>query len=171
MLKIKKIYAILALTACLFATPGIFQNTAYADNELESQEPESSEENESNENDEDTDDDYGISIDIEENDAVDLEQAEIVNNEDLINEGFEFDIEVGGDPNSPEDNMRTVLNGLFVILTGAASVLLIFGLGKLFLSFREDKPEEKVTAGMFIMGSIMTFSIRAIIDKVIENGG
>ena len=159
MLKLKRILTAFLLSACILGSSGMFVKNVYAENEIESES--------------ETEDDSGLAFKIEDNEDsnLSLEQGTIVNQGDVNGAGFDFDIEVGGSADNPQENMRVVLNGLFVVLTGAASVLMVFGLGKLFLSFKDERPEEKVTAGMYILGSILVFSIRGIVDNVLKESG
>ena len=100
---------------------------------------------------------YNISIGNQE--AVDVNTGNIV-----TESGYAID--VGGTTTDAEGNLKFALDGFLSILFGAASVTLVFGLGKMFLSFKDDKPEEKVNASMYILASIIIFSLRGILDSV-----
>ena len=104
----------------------------------------------------------GVNFEISSDQSVDLDGGTIINDSS-------YDIEVGGDESDAAGNMQMALNGFLSILTGAASVMLVFGLGKMFLSFKDERPEEKVQATMFILAAILIFSIRGLVDKVIES--
>lgn len=103
-----------------------------------------------------------IGITIGDQSAVDLKTGEIISDSG-------YAIDVGGTAMDADGNLKFALDGFLSILFGAASVTLVFGLGKMFLSFKDDKPEEKVNASMYILASIIIFSLRGILDGIMNS--
>lgn len=72
---------------------------------------------------------------------------------------------LGGSGNAAED-LNGTIDTLTTILASAGGIILAFGLGSMFLAFKDDNPDAKARATTVIMAAILLITINSVLTHL-----